>query len=137
MYCLSRQECENVASELGAHGIKSLPYHAGLDDSNRFELILLIGSNNIKSLIRYRSPPKSGIKYLQSSNLFILAKLLWSQANFVLAILEQLLETIELLFQHLVTLYSQLCKQNVFTGQFPAPFFFISVFSTVNRKYVH
>ena len=116
MYCLSRQECENVASELGAHGIKSLPYHAGLDDSNRFELILLIGSNNIKSLIRYRSPPKSGIKYLQSSNLFILAKLLWSQANFVLAILEQLLETIELLFQHLVTLETKIVHFTIEIG---------------------
>ena len=30
VYCFSRKECEDIASELSRNGISALPYHAGL-----------------------------------------------------------------------------------------------------------
>ena len=35
VYCLSRNECEEVAGELSSQGIRSLAYHAGLGDTAR------------------------------------------------------------------------------------------------------
>jgi ATP-dependent DNA helicase RecQ len=35
VYCQSRRRVEEVASQLGAHGLKALPYHAGLDTALR------------------------------------------------------------------------------------------------------
>jgi len=35
VYCLSRKECDNVASDLSIAGIKALAYHAGLTDPQR------------------------------------------------------------------------------------------------------
>ena len=35
VYCLSRQDTENLAADLTAEGIQALPYHAGLDPSVR------------------------------------------------------------------------------------------------------
>ena len=35
VYCLSRKECDTVASDLSSAGIKALAYHAGLTDPQR------------------------------------------------------------------------------------------------------
>lgn len=35
VYCLSRKECDQVASHLKANGIKAASYHAGMSDANR------------------------------------------------------------------------------------------------------
>jgi bloom syndrome protein len=35
VYCLSRKECDNLASDLSSAGIKALAYHAGLTDPQR------------------------------------------------------------------------------------------------------
>ncbi|XP_069695186.1 recQ-like DNA helicase Blm isoform X2 [Periplaneta americana] len=35
VYCLSRKECDTVASDLCSAGIKAVPYHAGLTDAQR------------------------------------------------------------------------------------------------------
>lgn len=35
IYCFSRKECEDVARELRACGVNSVPYHAGLPDEER------------------------------------------------------------------------------------------------------
>ena len=35
VYCLSRKECDSVASDLSSAGIKALAYHAGLTDPQR------------------------------------------------------------------------------------------------------
>ena len=35
VYCFSRKECEEVASELSRNGISALPYHAGLKAYDR------------------------------------------------------------------------------------------------------
>ena len=35
IYCFSRKECEDVARDLKVHGIGAIPYHAGLNDSER------------------------------------------------------------------------------------------------------
>ena len=37
VYCLSRNECEDVAAELTSQGIRSLAYHAGLGDTARLK----------------------------------------------------------------------------------------------------
>ena len=35
LYCLSRKSVEAMATWLGRHGVRALPYHAGLDDATR------------------------------------------------------------------------------------------------------
>jgi bloom syndrome protein len=35
VYCLSRKECDTVASDLSSASIKALAYHAGLTDPQR------------------------------------------------------------------------------------------------------
>lgn len=35
IYCLSRKECEDVAKDLQVYGIAAIPYHAGLNDTER------------------------------------------------------------------------------------------------------
>src|SRR4030095_16065571 len=37
VYCFSRNSAESLAARLGADGVKSRPYHAGLDDKTRAE----------------------------------------------------------------------------------------------------
>ena len=37
IYCFSRKDTENLAADLGANGLKAIPYHAGLDASVRKE----------------------------------------------------------------------------------------------------
>lgn len=37
VYCLSRNECDEVASALQKNGIKAISYHAGLSDDSRAE----------------------------------------------------------------------------------------------------
>ncbi|XP_050402456.1 recQ-like DNA helicase BLM [Patella vulgata] len=38
VYCLSRKECDNVASDLQKAGIQAVSYHAGLSDKQRFDI---------------------------------------------------------------------------------------------------
>jgi bloom syndrome protein len=38
VYCISRNECEQVASHLAKNRIKALPYHAGMNDNDRAEI---------------------------------------------------------------------------------------------------
>ncbi len=38
VYCISRNECETVSDFLNSKGLKSLPYHAGMNDSKRSEI---------------------------------------------------------------------------------------------------
>ena len=35
VYCFSRKECEDVATELRKNGVSAVPYHAGLGDKER------------------------------------------------------------------------------------------------------
>lgn len=35
VYCFSRKDCENTAKELTAAGVKTVAYHAGLNDKER------------------------------------------------------------------------------------------------------
>ncbi len=35
VYCFSRKECEDVASELSCNGVSAIAYHAGLSDKER------------------------------------------------------------------------------------------------------
>jgi len=37
IYCFSRRDTEGLSADLNAHGLKALPYHAGLDNSLRRE----------------------------------------------------------------------------------------------------
>jgi len=38
VYCISRNECEQVAEFLSKNGIKALPYHAGMSDKERHKI---------------------------------------------------------------------------------------------------
>lgn len=38
IYCFSRKECDQLASDLSQEGVPSAPYHAGLDDAKRNQI---------------------------------------------------------------------------------------------------
>ena len=38
VYCISRKDCDEYASQMKVNGIKALSYHAGLSDKQRSEI---------------------------------------------------------------------------------------------------
>ena len=38
VYCLSRKDCDSIASTMKSNGIKALSYHAGLSDHQRIDI---------------------------------------------------------------------------------------------------
>lgn len=84
IYCLSRNDCENLASKLREQGISSAPYHAGLSDvrrrkafqawsEGRFQVVCAtiafgmgIDKSDVRFVIHY-SVPKSVEGYYQEA----------------------------------------------------------------------